>query len=621
MFDGHRTVVTSRFIPSGWCVRKLIGSPKGLLAHHMPHLAIPSVSAQTLIKRRYASVNLQCRESGMPAARLSKTSQTRSRRSSVQVRLFVFLCLMLLAPLRATSADWVYSVVPGDNLWDFSQKYLDSVTRFDALRKLNNIERPRRMRPGTQIRVPMEWITSNAVPATIADVQGVARLTRASGETLPLKGGERASLGDRLNTDSDSSVIIRFADASLLTLHESSAMRFDHLSAHGETGMVDSRVNLLSGRLETRVQPTQGPGSRFEISTPAAISAVRGTEYRAAATAASANIEVIEGSVEVAGSGASELLPEGFGTQIETGAPPLPPRELLPAPRLDPIPDEINRRGSQVSWERVNGAQRYRLEVSRSPNFDTIQSNEVLQAERGTVPELPDGRYFLRVRAIDEIGLEGLDARRGYVLNAYPEPPTMLAPNDSQRIRSDNVVLRWNGTTEAERYRVEVAADPYFNEVIDTGSSLATTDYEFSSPGNYGDFYWRIASIAAGGDLGPFGEPQQFSLQRVLPTVEIYTTELSPERVQASWTATEPKVQYQVQLAGNAEFRNPDSDTIVDKSNMDVERTQRRQYLRVRSVATDGDVGTWSDTEQISARESSLGDSVLVYLLMVLIAL
>jgi nucleoid-associated protein YgaU len=63
--------------------------------------------------------------------------------------------LLLLASLPALSSEWIYTVVPGDNLWDFSTRYLDSTLRFESLRKLNGIEFPRRMQPGTRIRVPM----------------------------------------------------------------------------------------------------------------------------------------------------------------------------------------------------------------------------------------------------------------------------------------------------------------------------------------------------------------------------------------------------------------------------------------------------------------------------------
>ena len=201
-----------------------------------------------------------------------------------------------LVAFPATAADWIYTVVDGDNLWDVSTRYLDTTLRYEQLRRLNNIERPRRMQPGTRIRVPMKWIRSNPARAMVAAIGGQATLMRQDGSQEDLDAaGAAIGLGDRLRTAAESSVAVRFADGSMVTLYEDSEMLFDHLSAHGETGMVDSRLRLIEGRLDTRVKPAVGPGSRFEIHTPSAISAVRGTAYRAATRESGrlSNIEVL----------------------------------------------------------------------------------------------------------------------------------------------------------------------------------------------------------------------------------------------------------------------------------------------------------------------------------------
>ena len=196
-----------------------------------------------------------------------------------------FICLAIIWLLCSSSVyaqDWIYTVVDGDNLWNLSEQHLDKVTRFEQLRKLNNIENPKRLQPGTRIRVPLAWIRSNPVAAKIISITGSAEIQRARSSTSEqAKVGSLMQLGDQLSTADDSSVAIEFADKSVLSLHENSLVHFDHLSAHGVTGMVDSRLNLLKGRMDTKVTPAVGPGSRFEIETPSAISAVRGTVYRA----------------------------------------------------------------------------------------------------------------------------------------------------------------------------------------------------------------------------------------------------------------------------------------------------------------------------------------------------
>ncbi|MES9851604.1 MAG: LysM peptidoglycan-binding domain-containing protein [Candidatus Thiodiazotropha sp. L084R] len=174
--------------------------------------------------------------------------------------------VLMLFSLPAHSSDWVYTVVDGDNLWDFSTKYLDNVMRFEQLRKLNNIKNPKRLQPGSWLRVPMKWIRSNAVPARIDLVGGQVKISRSDGtQQNNLKPGALIHLGDTLKTGQNSSAAIVFADDTRLTLHSDAEMRFDHLSAHGETGMVDSRLHLGRGRLKTIVKPSKGPGSPYAI--------------------------------------------------------------------------------------------------------------------------------------------------------------------------------------------------------------------------------------------------------------------------------------------------------------------------------------------------------------------
>lgn len=58
-----------------------------------------------------------------------------------------------------------------------------------------------------------------------------------------------------LTSQKKTTVAIQFADTSILTLHKQSRVSFDHLSVHGTTGMVDSHVRLIEGRMDTKVTP------------------------------------------------------------------------------------------------------------------------------------------------------------------------------------------------------------------------------------------------------------------------------------------------------------------------------------------------------------------------------
>ncbi len=546
----------------------------------------------------------RCRRSSAdngPAIRFP--SPTETWRRAVQPRLAPLWVGLVLTvqPLGVMAADWIYTVVPGDNLWDLSERYLDSPARFEQIRRLNNVEFPRRMQPGTRLRVPMKWIRSNPVPAQLAALRGAAMLIRSDGSRIdPVPAGTELRLGDVLKTGADSSAAVRFADGSVLTLHAASEMRFDHLSAHGETGMVDSRLHLLDGRVDTRVEPAVGPGSRFEIQTPSAISAVRGTEYRAAVIGEKAStIEVLEGSVSVSGARRPRLIAGGFGTRVEAGEAPAPPRRLLPPPAIDGLPERIRELNWTLSWQALDDARAYRVEIAADAAFDVLLWERRSERPRVPLPDLPDGDYQVRVRGIDALGLEGRDRVLALTIDARPQPPVPLQPNDGRVLRGTVAELRWSDSADAEGYLLEVAADRDFNEVLLSRSDLDGTRLEAGGLDQPAVYYWRVSSIAADGEVGPPGSVRSWEVKPVPEAVEP-SLAADEDRLVASWRPGRPGQGYQVQVALDPDFEELELDRRLTEPRLALDQVSGQvRYLRVRAIEPDGYAGPWGAVQRI----------------------
>lgn len=516
-----------------------------------------------------------------------------------------FICLTIIWLLCSSSAyaqDWIYTVVDGDNLWNLSEQHLDKVTRFEQLRKLNNIENPKHLQPGTRIRVPLAWIRSNPVAAKIISITGSAEIQRArSSTTEPAKVGSLMQLGDQLSTEDDSSVAIEFADKSVLSLHENSLVHFDHLSAHGVTGMVDSRLNLLKGRMETKVTPAVGPGSRFEIETPSAISAVRGTVYRALVmdNGDKSNIEVLHGKVAVSGANKQLLVNKGYGTQVATGQPPLPPKALLPAPIFEPIPDTITEINWRLAWSDVAGAKAYRVEVASENDFDTLVWEGITEYNRAAFPDLLDGHYAVRVRAIDSLGLEGINQQAMIQLNAQPQPPIALKPVDQQVFREQSPSLQWTAADNAKAYRLEIAADDKFTQPL-LDKTLSDSEFDTASLSALGYYYWRLSSIASDGEVGPVGPARSYQIKPIPEKVEAAVSAEESGQLLASWNVGMGQPNYRVQIANDKAFNDIIIDETIDKAEYAFEPFKGdERYLRVKSIEQDGYEGPWGSTQTI----------------------
>lgn len=516
-----------------------------------------------------------------------------------------YLLLPLIILLFTTSVfaqDWIYTTVEGDNLWNLSEQHLDKVTRFEQLRKLNNIENPKHLQPGTRIRVPLAWIRSNPVAAKIVSLTGTVQIKRAeTAQTENAEIGSMMNLGDELRTADNSTIAIQFADKSILTLHENSIVHFDHLSAHGTTGMVDSRLNLLEGRMDTKVTPAVGPGSRFEIQTPSAISAVRGTVYRALVNEAgeASNIEVLEGKVAVTGADQQLTVNQGYGTQVVSGEPPLPPRELLPSPEFADIPQTLTQINSRINWSAVDGARGYRVEVASAEDFDTLLWQTVTERNYAAFPDLADGNYALRVRAIDAIGLEGLDQITRIQLNARPQPPLALSPMNQQVVRGEAPLLKWTASEEATAYRLEISADREFSQLLLDTTSEAS-EFTPSSASDIGHYHWRLSSIAADGEVGPAGPARSFEIKPIPTKVDASLSVEEDGLLSASWREDSPDQRYQVQIAQDSDFSDVLIDEMVEEPEFAFEPFEGEpRYLRVKRIEPDGYEGPWGSVQTI----------------------
>ena len=516
----------------------------------------------------------------------------------------LLLALSFLLTFNSATAqqkDWIYIVTKNDTLWDLSEKYFPSVGYWKKFKQINGIKDPKLITPGTRLRVPLAWLSDQPVPAKILATQGEVNLTPIKTSTPQVVSvGTTIHLGDRLQTGANASASIEFADGSVVNVRQETDLVFDHLSAYSDTGMVDTRLRLSNGRVDIRAQPAVGPGSRFEIHTPAAVSAVRGTQYRTAAQQEQSAtwVEVLEGKVAATGSDKTALVPEAYGTRVLQGEAPLPPRPLLQAPQLQPLPAKIERIGWPLTWEPIADAVRYHTEVASQADFSLILWERYSDGARTPLPDLADGSYFVRVRAIDDLGIEGLDRHQRIEIDARPQPPAPLDPQDGAAVRIPTPKLSWTDSAEAASYRLQLATDPEFTRLKLDQDRLTTTSQQTSAL-PLGSYHWRLASISASGEQGPFGPPRTFEI-KPLPEKPEASLSSDKEKVVASWQAGAEGQTYQVQVAEDREFKTLLHDETLAEPQLELPQVKGMlRYLRVRIVEPDGYQGPWGAVQKI----------------------
>lgn len=532
--------------------------------------------------------------------------------------------LLASAALRGVNAeDWVYTVRPGDNLWNLSARHLTAIAYWKRLQAINHIIDPLTIPPGTKLRIPVPWLKKFPMLARVAATVGkVEVFDEDTGRSSPATAGSYLVLGDAVRTDKDSNTTLEFVDGSRLLLQSDSYLKLHHLGVYGSTGMTDTRLNLERGRLETQVTPEAGPASRFEISTPAAVTSVRGTDYRigTAPAATESRAEVLSGGVDVRSAGVSRLVPGGYGTVAANDRPPLPPVELLPPPDVSALPASFDRVPIQLALPGLPGAEAYRLQISAAGEGARLLFDRHYRSTSLRGPDLADGEYRLRVRAIDGRGLEGANAEHRFVLNARPEPPFPIEPKPQAAVPVDAPVFAWSKKETIGRYHFQIAREPAFLRPVVDRSNISDSRWPADRTLPLGRFFWRVASVDIREGEGPYSDPQEF--RRVMPAPEIGEPDIGDDKLVVRWRAGLPGQSYHVQWAATPDCTTPLKDVRTADPFLEIERPDPGEYfIRVQTIEQDGFIGPFGAPQAIDVPNPDLYWWFLVLPLFGLLAL
>lgn len=503
------------------------------------------------------------------------------------------------AQVEPADGDWLYRIAPTDTLIGLSSSYLAPPYGWRDLQRLNRVPDPLRLQPGSTLRMPVKWLRREAAVAEALHVQGEALVVRGGESPRPVQAGESLRTGDVLRTGAGASLTLRFADGSRLLARPDSEVRLERLLVLGRSGLADTRLQLERGSVDSIVVPQKGRSGGYEIRTPTVNLGVRGTEFRAQADPqqAASRVEVLAGRVAAA-SGREIKVDAGFGSVAAAGQPPQPPRRLLQPPALPAGPIRLERIPLRLSWPPVSGVAAYRAQILAEGEPERLLLDGRFTEPAARWADLPDGRYRLRVRAIDADGLEGLDASTPLVIKARPEPPFTSQPTADARVYGESAAFAWTRPAAAARYRVQIADDAEFTRLRVDDATLAEPRLQVALPP--GRYHWRLASIAADGDQGPFGDAQAFTQRAIPPSPAAEPPQVADGRLVFRWQAATAGESFDVQVARDAEFKQIVREERTAQASLTLtDPPSGRYYLRVRTVDPDGFAGPYGGVQQI----------------------
>lgn len=493
-----------------------------------------------------------------------------------------------------------YTVARGETIYGIAHRLLEVPVPWRALQASNGIAEPTRLRPGQTLQIPVAWLRRENLGAAVVAAEGDARADLA-GQGIVLGPGVILRPGTRITTGSAGAVALRLADGTTLQVQAATEVELERLQRVIETATYDDRLQVRKGRVVVAAASRKGPAAKLEVVTPRAVSGVRGTEFRVGASERASLLEVLAGGVASRGGEASAVpldVAAGEGVAYDataTGAPKVV--KLLPAPEIEALAPTHNGTPVPIRFAVVEGAIGYRVQLALDAGFERVIDERVTPGPDYRTPEIADGAYWARVRAIDASGLEGRDAAAGFAVAARPRPPFSLVGPEHGKVRATVVRFEWTGAMGAVAYRFQLAGDRTMAPLLRDEAHVAATLLEVELPLTEADYHWRLASIDAGGKQGPWSEV--FKLERRPQAAQLDRPAMDDSELALRWPGSDGQ-SFEVQVARDAAFTSGRRDFEARSPELRLPRpAPGEHFVRVRDVDAAGNAGPWSDPQRI----------------------
>lgn len=394
-----------------------------------------------------------------------------------------------------------YLMNRGDTLVDIARKYLNNQADYRQVQRDNQIRDPRRIPTGRNIDIDTELLRTRADPPRLESYRGDVRVLRGE-RAIPLSVGTVLQEGDVLSTGSGAFARLSYSDGSHTVIPSNSRIRLDRLRRYEINDAPDHRISVEQGRTENRVTRRQRPGT-FRVTTPNAISAVRGTEFRVSHDEASdiSATGIIIGEVAFAGRNDEQgyLLGSGFGGITAGGDTDVQPVTLLTAPVMAEASALQTRRTLSFDFSAPENSRIVRGWIGDEAGMlDPVAEMEAATpVGKLTLQELPEGQWFLRLTAVSSEGIEGRARTFSFIRAVNVVDGLSLSQEILGKTRSYRFGWRAEGQGEAtfrfQLFRSDENGNVQGPPVVDTpaltDSRYALTDLE---PGTYS---WRVEGV------------------------------------------------------------------------------------------------------------------------------
>ena len=480
--------------------------------------------------------------------------------------------------------EWRYSLQPGESLEEVASDLLAPGFTSQQLAQHNRIGNTALLKGGDRIRIPLHWLKRQPEPATVSAASGQGHVRLAgTGQTLPLEAGTQLRAGDEVVTQSGSATL-RLADGSLVRVHSNTRLILNRLTQYGRSGMVDTRLRLERGQVSTEVKPLVEGGARFEIETPSAVAAVRGTRFSLESHLGISRLRVTQGMVAFGPVGKTQPIPAGYSATVDArSSRDLEIRRLPPAPETQALPGRLTKLPATLAWT-PNGAPAHQLDVFDAETGHPVLSRRI-QDTSVELGQLDNGRYRVQVAALTSSGVPGMPSEQEIDIALQALAAELVSPAPGATVDDDMPEFRWAFRSSNEVARLEVSENEDFANLVATSEWADDTNALPSKPLSPGQYYWRVVTEAGGNSVAST-EPRAVVVNGSLPPARIININYIDSQVRIFWQRVDTANNYLLQLAEDPSFRNIVKEATVGDTTAALRLIPgRRYFVRLKALS------------------------------------
>lgn len=216
-----------------------------------------------------------------------------------------------------------------------------------------------------------------------------------------------------------------------------------------------------------------------------------------------------------------------------------------------------------ISWSRNQFIPYYKLEISKSQDFLTLEVDRITENESTVIDNLKKGTYYYRV--LTKTGFLDSTYRiskvNSFVINERdtPNPPELLNPPRQHSFSEDEPLhFTWKSTENYSAYLFRISKNKDFKPLVEEVKTNSRS-IELKKNLEEGEYFWSVQGILQDGKSKIASDIQTFTFNKEVKTIINLKEpgnylETRDTAVPLVWTSEPKKKNYTIEISKEPEF-------------------------------------------------------------------